>query len=150
MGVSVSVGPGRHTTKHFRFIIKKCPIKEDLQDNQVVILDHQVLRVLLVLMEDLHLATLDLQDSRLIMVPLVLDKDLKWCLFLSEGKVRDLLVHQEDQRDPADLHSTNQRELKRRRSSLTRFCHRRGESWCPSPRLTWTCWLLRGSWTLPL
>merc|ERR1712106_159799 len=107
-----------HTTKHFRFIIKKCPIKEDLQDNQV-------LRVLLVLMEDLHLATLDLQDSRLIMVPLVLDKDLKWCLFLSEGKVRDLLVHQEDQRDPADLHSTNQRELKRRRSSLTRFCHRR-------------------------
>jgi len=92
----------------------------------VVILDHQVLRVLLVLMEDLPLATLDLQDSRLIMVPPVLDKDLKWCLFLSVGKVRDLLVHQEDQRDPADLHSsTNQRQLKRRRSLLTRFCHRR-------------------------
>merc|ERR1711892_1173765 len=147
---SVSVGPGRHTTKHFRFIIKKCPIKEDLQDNQVVILDRQVLRVLLVLMEDLPLATLVLQDSRLIMVPPVLDKDLKWCLFPSVGKVRDLLVHLEDQRDQADLHSTNQRELKRRRSSLTRFCHRRLESWCPSPRLTWTCWLLRGSWTLPL
>ena len=88
-------------------MFEKCLIKEWLQVNRVGILDHQVLLVLPVHMEDLHLATQVLQDNPLTMVHQVLARDHKWCLYLREGQAQALLGHLEGPRDLLDLHSTS-------------------------------------------